>query len=52
MSLPILLGIGSSLVLAAGLWWAYFARFAGWAERALMRLPDASRARTARDAYT
>jgi len=52
MSLPILLGIGSSLVLAAGLWWAYFHRFAGQAERALLRLPGAARGRTARDAYT
>jgi len=52
MSLPLLFGIGSSLVIAAGLWWAYFQRFADRAERALLRLPEADRARTARDAYT
>lgn len=52
ISLPILLSIGSSLIIAAGLWWAYFHRFAGQAERALLRLADADRARTARDAYT
>ena len=52
ISLPILLGIGSAVVVAGGLWWAYFHRSAGQAERALLGLPDADRARTARDAYT
>jgi low temperature requirement protein LtrA len=52
MSLPILLGVGASLVLAAGLWWAYFHRLAAQAERALLQLTDAARATTARDAYT
>ena len=52
MSPPVLAGIAASLVIAAGLWWAYFHRLAGDAERALCARPDRERGRTARDGYT
>lgn len=52
LSPPILAGVGSSLVIAAGLWWAYFHRLERDAEQGLGRRSNADRARTARDAYT
>lgn len=52
ISLAILLGVVLSMLICIALWWAYFTRLAGDAERALMGVRAVDRGRAATDAYT
>lgn len=52
ISLAILLGVVLSMLICIALWWAYFTRLAGDAERSLMAVPAVDRGRAATDAYT
>ncbi|MDQ0896123.1 low temperature requirement protein A [Agromyces ramosus] len=52
ISLGILLGVVLSMLICIGLWWGYFSRLAGDAERALKAIPAGGRGRAATGAYT
>lgn len=52
ISVGILSGVVLSMLVCIALWWAYFTRLAGEAERALHAVPASDRGRAATDAYT
>ncbi|CAN5254741.1 low temperature requirement protein A [soil metagenome] len=52
ISTAILIGVVLSVLICVALWWAYFTRLAGAAERALSSLSTAERGRAATSAYT
>lgn len=52
VSIAILLGVVLSMLICIALWWAYFTRLSGDAERALEAVPAGRRGRAATDAYT
>lgn len=52
VSIRILLGIVLSMLICIALWWAYFTRLAGDAERVLTSVLASNRGRAATDAYT
>jgi low temperature requirement protein LtrA len=52
ISLPIIAGAVLAVLLAYGLWWAYFERMAGMAEHVLAHHEGKARTALARDAYT
>ena len=52
ISVPILVGVVLAILIAVGMWSAYFGRLADLAERALAQAHGAGRARIARDGYT
>jgi len=52
ISVEILVGAVTSMLICVGMWWAYFARLADSAEHLLASLPASSRARVATDGYS